>query len=95
MEISNRLTRWIRLAFTESTSERVLEELRGLPDEAIGGQDPERIQAALVIGSAGDWTTFQRQLDLVKTDWRDALVVAGLGDANWAERLNQELGASE
>jgi hypothetical protein len=33
----------------------VLSELRELSEQVTGGQDPERIQAALVIRTAGDW----------------------------------------
>ncbi len=93
MEISTRLVCWINSTFSAGTSKRVLEELRGLPEAVSAGQNPERILAALVLGSGGDWATFQRQLQLVNADWRDALVGAGLGDANWRERLNEELGA--
>jgi hypothetical protein len=64
MEVSRRLTRFVDSQFPKGSSERVLEELRDLPDGVIGGQDPERIQASLVIGVGGDWSAFQQRLDL-------------------------------
>jgi hypothetical protein len=54
MEISPRLTRWINRQFPEGSAEMVLSELRELPEEVIGGQDPERIQAGL---GDEDWPT--------------------------------------
>jgi hypothetical protein len=54
MEISPRLARWINRQFPESSAQMVLAELRELPEEVIGGQDPERIQAPLVICTVGD-----------------------------------------
>lgn len=47
MEVSPRLTRWITNAFPPGTGERVIDALRNLPPEAVGWQDPERVQAAL------------------------------------------------
>ncbi|MCW2833230.1 MAG: hypothetical protein JWN68_1183 [Nocardioides sp.] len=92
MQISQRLTRWVASAFPEECRDRVLAELCDLPSDAIGGQDPERVQASLVIRAAGDWDGFQRASELARTDWRDALVFAGLGDADWPSRLDEVLG---
>lgn len=90
--ISRRLTRWVTQSFPTGTAEGVLAELRGLPSWVAGGQEPERIQASLVIRSGGDWKAFQQQLALVGLDWRDALVGAGLGDEDWRARLDVVLG---
>lgn len=95
MEISPRLTRWISRAFPMGSSEMVLAELSELPDGTIGGQDPERIQASLVIRTGGDWFAFQQRLTLAKLDWRDALVGAGLGDEDWRDRLDTVLGTNK
>jgi hypothetical protein len=92
MEVSPRLTQWVNREFPEGSSERVLSELRDLPASVIGGQDPERIQAALVIGTGGDWQEFQGMLTLAHSDWRDLLVAADLGHDNWPRRLNKVLG---
>jgi len=95
MEVSRRLTRFVDSQFPKGSSERVLEELRDLPDGVIGGQDPERIQASLVIGVGGDWSAFQQRLDLAHSDWRDALVGAGLGDEDWRSHLDHVLGTDQ
>jgi hypothetical protein len=91
VDVSARLTRWITRAFPPGSSERVLSELRDLPPDVIGGQDPERVQAALVLRSGGDWRKFVLMRDLAAEDWRDALVAAGLADEDWRERLAANL----
>ena len=70
----------------------MLDELRELPDGVLGGQDPERIQASLVIRTGGDWYAFQQGVRVAHSDWRDALVGAGLGDEDWRNRLDEVLG---
>lgn len=92
MKVSPRLTRWITLEFSESTSGYVLSALRDLPASVIGHQNPERIQAALVIRTGGDLQEFQGMLRLAREDWRDLLVAADLGHDNWPGRLNDLLG---
>lgn len=91
-EVSPRLERWVRRSFDAGSAEPVLAELRALPDVAVGLQDAERIQAALVIRTGGDWDAFQSMLRLVDQDWRDALVAGGLAHGDWPERLDEVLG---
>ena len=50
------------------------------------------MQASLVIRTGGDWYAFQQLLELARTDSRDALVGAGLGNVDWPERLEDVLG---
>jgi len=92
MDVSQRLTRWVESAFPKGSSEKVLEALRDLPDGVVGGQDLERIQSSLVIRTGGEWSVFQSWLQLAHSDWRDALVGAGLGDEDWRDRLDEVLG---
>jgi hypothetical protein len=92
VEVSERLRRWIDREFAKGSSENVLEVLGALPEDVLGGQDPERIHASLVIKTGGDWYMFERWLELARSDWRDALVGAGLGDEDWKDRLNDVLG---
>ena len=94
VDVSPRLTRWIEQHFPPGSAEPVLQTLRELPAGVIGGQDPERIQASLVIRTGGDWHAFQQRLALAQTDWRDALVGADLGSGDWRERLDAVLGAA-
>ena len=70
----------------------VLAELRSLPEAATGGQAVERIHAALVLGTHGDWSSVQGRLRLASLDWRDLLVGAGLGHDNWPVLLDEALG---
>lgn len=91
MDVSERLERWVRSHFDPSDAEAVLEELRSLTPQGIGGQDPERVQAALVIKTNGDWERFQRNLNLVRRDWRDSLVAADLANGDWPDRLDAVL----
>ena len=95
MEISPRLTRWINHHFPKGTAEMVLSELRDLPDQVLGGQDPERIHAALVIRTGGSWHRFQQHLSSAKIDWRDALVAGDLADQDWPAHLDALLGPSK
>jgi len=92
VDVSPRLSRWIARTFPRGSAAPVVEQLGALPAELIGGQDSERIQASLVIDTGGDWDAFQRRLALAKSDWRDALVGAGLGDEDWRVHLDAVLG---
>jgi hypothetical protein len=92
MDVSARLTTWVEGAFSAADAERVLEELRNLPPVKFGRQDPERIQAAIVIRTEGDWEEFERRLALANRDWRDSLVAAGLA-GGWERLLDEVLGA--
>jgi hypothetical protein len=95
LDVSPRLTRWVEAAFASEPAERVLAALRDLPDGVVGGQDPERVQASLVLAAAGSWDAFQLALAVAANDWRDALVGAGLGNADWPQRLDAALGAPQ
>jgi hypothetical protein len=91
MDISARLTTWVEGAFSAAEAEQVLEVLRNLPPRSYGRQDPERIQAAIVIRTEGEWQEFQNRLALATRDWRDSLVAAGLGHGDWPRRLDEIL----
>jgi hypothetical protein len=69
--------------------------LSGLAPEAYGGQDVERVQAAMVLAAAGDTRRFTAMVRLLRVDWRDVLVAGGLADADWPERLDQHLAVSD
>jgi hypothetical protein len=70
----------------------VLQKLRNLPSELLGGQDTERMQAALVLRARGDCQRFLAARDVAERDWRDALVAAGLADEDRPQRLAANLG---
>ena len=92
MDPSPRLARWIEREFSEADAPRVLSALGDLPASVLGGQDPERVQAALVIRSGGDWSRVEGMLRLAQEDWRDLLVAAELGNADWPSVLDDVLG---
>ena len=77
----------MRSDFEPGSVEPVLSRLADL--------EGERVQAAVVLLAEGHWPTFERQVTLAGTDWRDVLVAAGLGDDDWQECLNEQLGPSQ
>ena len=92
--MSDRLTRWVLRNFAAGAAERVLETLASLPRHITPWDGPprERIQAALVLRTDGDWHRFQDMVQLEEQDWRDALVAADLAHEDWPDRLDAKLG---
>lgn len=58
-------------------------------DPGAISQVPERILAAIAF--VADRQSLPEALELARTDWRDLLVSAGLGDDDWPEVLNRVL----
>ena len=56
----------------------VLRHLRTLADTAYGDQSGERVEAAVVLASRGQWGRFKSMLQLLRLDWRDVLMAAAL-----------------
>lgn len=94
MDVSDRISRWVVGQFREADAERVLSQLRDLPASVRGNQDPERIHAALVIRAGGDFQAFESTLRLAHQDWRDLLMAADLGHADWPRVLDEVLGTT-
>jgi hypothetical protein len=90
-EVSARLSRWVVQTFPAGSADFVLEVLRAIPDEQFGRQDPERVQAAIVLPTNGDWNEFVKRRRLAR-DWRDVLVAAQLAQPDWPDRLDAVLG---
>lgn len=90
-EPSRRLTSRIDRDFDAGTSTEIIGQLSALDTKFYGGQNVERVQAALVLSSAGSWRRFAASLRLLRTDWRDVLVAGGLADEDWPQRLDAEL----
>ncbi|SHN22832.1 hypothetical protein [Actinacidiphila paucisporea] len=93
---STRLERRIRRDFPEpGSAPEILRILNALPDAAGYANEElrsERIRAAIVLFARGDITKFRQAVELAKLDWRDVLVAGELADADWAIRLDAELG---
>ena len=89
-ELTQRLSKRIGRDFPAGTAEKVRGYLAGLDADVFGLQDPERVQAAVVLASDGEWEKFMRVFRLIEVDWRDVLVAGGLANADWPDRLNVE-----
>ena len=59
------------------------------------GDNIERIQISVIILSKGDFHAFSEILKVAQEDWRDVVVGAGLGGANWREVLQFKLNNSD
>jgi len=92
-ELTPRLRRRIGRDFPAGSAEMVISYLEGLTDSTFDGQGRERVQAAVVIASRGEWDRFKSMLQLLKLDWRDVLMAGGLGADDWRLVLDAELGA--
>ncbi len=82
------MARKIREDFPDRADD-VIARLTDLPDTS---QAAERIQAAIIVRSQGDFAAFLSELDLVALDWRDTLMYSGLEHADYEEQLNRLLG---
>ncbi|HEY4041027.1 MAG TPA: hypothetical protein VGM32_04180 [Rhodopila sp.] len=90
-EISQRLSDRIGRDFPPGVAEQVKGYLTSLTTDAFGGQDTERIQAAIVLASRGQPERFLAVFKLLSVDWRDVLMAGGLGNEDWPSVLNTEL----
>ncbi|MFE6485998.1 hypothetical protein ACFVGN_24130 [Streptomyces sp. NPDC057757] len=95
-EVSERVRRRVRLDYPDR-AEPVIGHLARLTHEIFADGTPrtldvERIHAAVLIVARGDRRGFDRALALGRTDWRDLLVGAGLGDEGWEGLLEAGLG---
>jgi hypothetical protein len=89
--LTSRLAQRIQADFPPDVAGIVAGYLEGLPDDAYGGQDHERVQAAMVLAAAGDWDRFQAMEPLLRLDSRDVLVAGELAGDDWPHKLNAEL----
>ena len=88
---TERLIARIMRDFTLEDASDVIGWLGGLPEEAFGRQDLERVQAAPVLAASGDLRRFVTGVRLLRIDWRDVLVAADLAEGDWPERFDAEL----
>jgi hypothetical protein len=82
----------VRRDFPPAPANRALSRLSNLQLALAEKQSLERIQAAIVLLSAGDLYRFERAARLAEADWRDVLVAAGLAQPDWPARLDHALG---
>jgi hypothetical protein len=94
-QVTPRLRKRIEHDFPPGAAMDVLRYLDSLSDSECGGQAGERVQAALVLASRGRRERFESMVQLLRMDWRDVLMAGGLGDDDWREVLDRELGVSD
>jgi len=86
--ITSRVRRRVRADFGDDADLA----MRLLADVESGNQDRERVVAAVLLGARGDLQRLRRVIELSRFDWRDVLVGAGLGNADWARVILEQLG---
>jgi hypothetical protein len=94
--VSERVRRRVQVDFPDR-ADPVVGHLARLTHEIFAGETPkpldiERIHVAVLISAGRDRHSFDRALALGRTDWRDLLVSAGLGNEGWQTILETELG---
>ena len=78
----------VQKSFVAEEAALVISELEAAHLPFINdGQAPERVHLAILHLSGGDLRRFDRAMRESKTDWRDTLCGAGLGNADWPEVL--------
>ncbi|CAN7459991.1 hypothetical protein [Knoellia sp. LjRoot47] len=90
VELTPRLRRRLEADFGTAARD-MADELEVLPESIDSGQDPERIQAAVLLGARGSVRGFAEMVALARTDWRDVLVSAGLEHDDYARVLRRRL----
>lgn len=60
-----------------------------------GNQDRERVLAAVVFIANRDLEQLRDAVAVSRVDWRDTLLGGGLGNVDWPQRLDAELGSPE
>ncbi|HET7901427.1 MAG TPA: hypothetical protein VFL59_09580 [Candidatus Nanopelagicales bacterium] len=89
--VSDRLRRRVVRDFEAGTADEVLVVLESLPVDILGGQDVERVLAAVVLDARGEWPRFEKAVQRLRWDWRDALVAGELAQPDWPSRLEAAL----
>jgi hypothetical protein len=82
-DLTPRLVNRIHRDFPVGSAEEVARRLTDLPANAFGLQDHERVMAAIVLATAGQWQRFVYFIRLVAEGWHDVLVDGGLADEDW------------
>jgi len=88
--VTPRLRQRIRSDFGDGSFNEVLWALGCLP----GSDWPpgERLPAAVLLYADGDWHRLLAAVKEANMDWRDALMLGGLGHTDWPDRLKTEFG---
>jgi hypothetical protein len=90
--VSPLVTRYVAAAYPAEAQARVLETLASLrepPSESAWAEARERVQMGILLVAAGSPQNFESVAALAAQDWRDVLVAAGLGNADWQAVLQR------
>ncbi|MFS8101310.1 hypothetical protein LFM09_29710 [Lentzea alba] len=90
MELTGRVKARVRTYFPAEDVEEALAELAGVE---TGGQDVERVHAAVLLAAMTSLERLKELVALSRVDWRDVLVAGGLADGDWRGRLERGLGS--
>ncbi|MET9632087.1 hypothetical protein ABZX92_31965 [Lentzea sp. NPDC006480] len=88
MRVSERVAARIARDFGEHASEA----LDALALAETGGQDVERVHAAIVLMAEGSVARLWQAAELSALDWRDVLMGTGLEHGSWPAVLDREFG---
>ena len=89
---TRKLDKWIERRHGKAGAQRCREVFTQALDQGLfAGQDPERVLASLALVAGRSLTHLDEALALLRTDVRDLLVSAGLGQDDWRSRLAQLL----
>lgn len=87
MDASQALEKNVRVAFPAKDAGMVIAALVAMPEPAA--VTPEwvvaraRVQIAVLMRADGDIELLHKAIEQSQVDWRDTLVGAGLGNADW------------
>jgi hypothetical protein len=101
-DLSPRLLLRIRSQFAApGSADEIVKLLRQMVID-LAGDDPgtnrgwhdwgERLCGAVILLANGDSPLLIREIAEARTDWRDVLMAADLGDSNWPARLDALFG---
>ncbi|GAA3188428.1 MULTISPECIES: hypothetical protein [Streptomyces] len=96
MKIPPRITRRINQDFPQEERATILQLLEEVIESAGRGIPilEERVAAAILLHSRGNFERFAQATDLAQHDWRDLLMaVDGMAHEGWEQHIDREFGA--
>jgi len=89
---------------SDRISERISEDFRTSAPQVLSAlerlqidvhTDAERVHAAVLLVARGNRSMLDDALEHAESDWRDLLDRAGLADAGWRDRVDDEFGTAD
>jgi hypothetical protein len=90
--VSQRLEDYVRREFRPVDAGDVIARLDALELANAEKQSLERIRAAVLLLTHGEFDRLEESVRIAERDWRDALVWSGLGHADWSLQLESRFG---